>query len=87
LKEEEIELATVEEKITELIAEHLQVAVAEVIPGANFQNHLGADSLDVLLLLMQFEQAFDIEIPDEDAEKIKTVGDATKYIVSYMKGR
>jgi acyl carrier protein len=87
LNEEEIELAIVEEKITELIAEQLQVAVAEVIPEADFEDHLGADSLDILVLVMQFEQEFDIEIPDEDAKKIKTVADATKYIASHMKGR
>jgi acyl carrier protein len=87
LKEEEIELATLEKKIAELIAEQLQVAVSEVIPEADFQDHLGADSLDVFVLVMQFEQAFDIAIPDEDAEKIKTVGDATKYIAFHMNGR
>jgi acyl carrier protein len=59
---------------------------AEVTPGASFQEDLGADSLDVVELVMQFEEAFDIEIPDEAAEKIKTVKDAVDYIEKNAKG-
>ena len=59
---------------------------AEVTPGASFQEDLGADSLDVVELVMQFEEAFDLEIPDEDAEKIKTVKDAIDYIEKNAKG-
>ncbi|HTY82860.1 MAG TPA: acyl carrier protein, partial [Silvibacterium sp.] len=70
----------VEEKVKQIIVEQLQVDEAEVTPGASFQEDLGADSLDVVELVMQFEEAFDIEIPDEDAEKIKTVKDAIDYI-------
>ena len=60
---------------------------AEVTPGASFQEDLGADSLDVVELVMQFEEAFDLEIPDEDAEKIKTVKDAVDYIEKNAKGK
>jgi acyl carrier protein len=70
----------VEEKVKQIIVEQLQVDEAEVTPSASFQEDLGADSLDVVELVMQFEEAFDLEIPDEDAEKIKTVKDATEYI-------
>src|SRR4249920_474114 len=70
----------VEEKVKQIIVEQLQVDEAEVTPSASFQEDLGADSLDVVELVMQFEEAFDLEIPDEDAEKIKTVKDAVEYI-------
>jgi acyl carrier protein len=76
----------VEEKVKQIIVEQLQVDEAEVTPGASFQEDLGADSLDVVELVMQFEEAFDIEIPDEDAEKIKTVKDAVDYIEKNAKG-
>ena len=66
-------MAAVDEKVKQIIVEQLQVDEAEVTPGASFQEDLGADSLDVVELVMQFEEAFDIQIPDEDAEKIKTV--------------
>jgi acyl carrier protein len=77
---EEIYTMAVEEKVKQIIVEQLQVDEAEVTPNASFQEDLGADSLDVVELVMQFEEAFDIEIPDEDAEKIKTVKDAIDYI-------
>jgi len=70
----------VEEKVKQIIVEQLQVDEAEVTPTASFQEDLGADSLDVVELVMQFEEAFDLEIPDEEAEKIKTVQDAVDYI-------
>src|ERR1700723_2965646 len=76
----------VEEKVKQIIVEQLQVDEAEVTPGASFQEDLGADSLDVVELVMQFEEAFDMEIPDEDAEKIKTVKDAIDYIEKNAKG-
>jgi acyl carrier protein len=78
-------MAAVDEKVKQIIVEQLQVDEAEVTPGASFQEDLGADSLDVVELVMQFEEAFDIQIPDEDAEKIKTVKDATDYIESHQK--
>src|SRR6202008_1821720 len=73
-------MAAGDEKVKQIIVEQLQVDEAEVTPGASFQEDLGADSLDVVELVMQFEEAFDLEIPDEDAEKIKTVKDAIDYI-------
>jgi acyl carrier protein len=79
--------AAVEEKVKQIIVEQLQVDEAEVTPSASFQEDLGADSLDVVELVMQFEEAFDLEIPDEDAEKIKTVKDATEYIEKNAKGK
>jgi acyl carrier protein len=59
---------------------------AEVTASASFQDDLGADSLDIVELVMAFEEAFDIEIPDEDAEKIKTVKDAIDYVNAHAKG-
>jgi acyl carrier protein len=79
------DMAAVEEKVKQIIVEQLQVDEAEVTPSASFQEDLGADSLDVVELVMQFEEAFDLEIPDEDAEKIKTVKDATEYIEKHAK--
>ena len=76
----------VEDKVKQIIVEQLQVDEAEVTPAASFQEDLGADSLDVVELVMQFEEAFDLEIPDEDAEKIKTVLDASDYIDKNAKG-
>jgi acyl carrier protein len=84
---QEIRMASgVEEKVKQIIVEQLQVDEAEVTPAASFQEDLGADSLDVVELVMQFEEAFDLEIPDEDAEKIKTVKDAIDYIEKNAKG-
>ncbi len=70
----------VEDKVKQIIVEQLGVDEAEVTPSASFVDDLGADSLDNVELVMAFEEAFDIEIPDEDAEKIKTVQDAVDYI-------
>jgi acyl carrier protein len=84
---QEIDMPAVEEKVKQIIVEQLQVDEAEVTPGASFQEDLGADSLDVVELVMQFEEAFDIQIPDEDAEKIKTVKDAVDYIEKNQKGK
>lgn len=70
----------VEEKIKGIIAEQLGVKPEEVTPQASFIDDLGADSLDTVELVMALEEEFSIEIPDEDAEKMTTVGDAIKYI-------
>ena len=70
----------VEAKIKSIIAEQLGVKPEEVTPAASFVDDLGADSLDTVELIMALEEEFNIEIPDEDAEKMKTVGDAVKYI-------
>ena len=71
---------SVEERVKEIICEQLGVEENEVTPQAKFIEDLGADSLDTVELVMAFEEEFDLEIPDEDAEKITTVGDATQYI-------
>ena len=70
----------VEERVKEIICEQLGVEEDEVAPNAKFIEDLGADSLDTVELVMAFEEEFDLEIPDEDAEKIVTVGDAISYI-------
>jgi acyl carrier protein len=74
---------TVEEKVKGIIMEQLGVDAEEVTPEASFINDLGADSLDTVELVMALEEAFKIEISDEDAEKIATVADAVKYIESH----
>jgi acyl carrier protein len=70
----------VQDKVRSIIAEQLGVKPEEVKPEASFVEDLGADSLDTVELVMALEEEFGIEIPDEDAEKITTVGDAVKYI-------
>ena len=70
----------VQDKITEIIVEQLGVKAEEVVPEASFVDDLGADSLDTVELVMALEEEFGIEIPDEDAEKIQTVGDAIRYV-------
>jgi acyl carrier protein len=77
----------VEEKVKSIIVEQLGVDANEVTPEASFVDDLGADSLDTVELVMAFEEAFDIEIPDEDAEKIRTVKDAVEYIDKHAKGK
>jgi acyl carrier protein len=69
-----------EERVRKIITEQLAVDAAEVTPQAQFVQDLGADSLDTVELVMALEEEFDIEIPDEDAEKIRTVGMAIDYI-------
>lgn len=70
----------VEAKVKSIIVDKLGVDDADVVDSANFTNDLGADSLDTVELIMEFEKQFDISIPDEDAENIATVGDAVSYI-------
>ena len=79
-------MASVDERVKQIIVEQLGVDEAEVTPNASLVDDLGADSLDTVELVMAFEEAFEIEIPDEDAEKIRTVKDATDYITSHAKG-
>jgi acyl carrier protein len=67
-------------KVKAIVAEQLSVEADQVTPEANFQNDLNADSLDVVEMVMALEEAFDVEIPDEAAEEIKTVQDAVNYI-------
>ena len=79
-------MASVDERVKQIIVEQLGVDESEVTPNASFVDDLGADSLDTVELVMAFEEAFEIEIPDEDAEKIRTVKDAIDYINSHAKG-
>lgn len=72
------------EILKEIIMEKLNVAEDQITLEARFQEDLGADSLDVVELVMAIEEKFDIEIPDEDAEQIRTVGDAQKYIIEKL---
>jgi acyl carrier protein len=73
-------MADIHERVKEIIAEQLGVEVGEVVPEASFVDDLGADSLDTVELVMALEEEFDVEIPDEDAEKITKVKDAMDYI-------
>ena len=73
-------MASVEEKVKHIIVEQLGVDEEEVTAGASFVDDLGADSLDTVELIMEFEKEFNIGIPDDQAESISTVGDAIKYI-------
>lgn len=73
-------MASIEEKVKEIVAEQLGVEEDQVTAEAAFMDDLGADSLDTVELVMALEEEFDIEISDEDAEKIATVGDAIAYI-------
>jgi acyl carrier protein len=72
-----------ENRLSEIIIEQLGISRDELVAKASFIDDLGADSLDIVELVMAMEEEFDIEIPDDDAEKIQTIGDA----VSYVKGR
>ncbi|AYO30432.1 MAG: acyl carrier protein [Thermoanaerobacteraceae bacterium] len=71
------------DKIKRIIAEQLGIDEDEVVPEASFIDDLGADSLDIVELIMAFEEEFDLEIPDEDAEKIKTVQNVIDYIKNH----
>jgi acyl carrier protein len=73
-------MADVEQKVKDIIINELGVEAEKVTPEAHFVEDLGADSLDTVELVMAFEEEFGMEIPDEDAEKLQTVGDAIKYI-------
>ena len=73
-------MAAVDEKVKQIIVEQLGVDEGEVTSSASFVDDLGADSLDTVELVMEFEEEFDITIPDEEAEKIQTVGQAIDYI-------
>ena len=79
-------MASVDERVKQIIVEQLGVDEAEVTPNASFVDDLGADSLDTVELVMAFEEAFEIEIPDEDAEKIRTVKDAGASLNAHAKG-
>jgi acyl carrier protein len=72
-----------EDRVSAIIVEQLGVTKEELAPGASFIDDLGADSLDIVELVMAMEEEFDIEIPDDDAEKIRTIGD----VITYVKGK
>ena len=75
---------TIEERVREIIIKQVGGNKEQVTNETSFVNDLGADSLDTVELVMEFEDAFDMNIPDEDAEKIQTVGDAVKYIKEHI---
>jgi acyl carrier protein len=72
-------------KVTEILVEKLGIAESEITPDANFVKDLGIDSLDYAEIVMEFEQSFDIRIPDDDAEKLQTFGQAVDYIKGKVK--
>lgn len=80
-----IDMSSIADRVKQLIVEKLGVEESEVTPEASFTNDLGADSLDTVELIMELEKEFDISIPDEQAEKIQTVGQAIEYIESNSK--
>jgi len=75
----------IEERVRNIICDQLAVEPAKVTPTASFIEDLGADSLDIVELVMTMEEEFDLDIPDEEAEKLKTVGDVIQYISSKIK--
>jgi acyl carrier protein len=77
--------ANIEEKVKAIIAENLGVNAAEIKITSSFIEDLGADSLDIVELVMQMEEEFEVEIPDEEAENIKTVQDAVNFITTHKK--
>ena len=78
---------SVAEKVKKMIVDQLGVSESEVVPEAKFIDDLGADSLDIVELIMALEDEYSIEIPDEDAEKMETVGDAIRYIEDRLAGK
>ena len=79
-----MDMKQLEEKVKDIIVEELGVERDKLTDGASFMEDLGADSLDTVELVMAFEKEFDIDIPDEEAEKLRTVGDALKYLHEKM---
>src|SRR5690348_13726937 len=78
-------MAVIDERVKQIVIEQLGVEEGEVTPTASFVDDLGADSLDRVELVMAFEEAFNLEIPDEDAEKISTIKEAVEYIDKHAK--
>ena len=78
-------MENLENKIKEIIVDKLGIEESEITNSASFTNDLGADSLDTVELIMEFEKEFNVSIPDEDAEKIQTVGDAVTYLKDNVK--
>jgi acyl carrier protein len=78
-------MADVQKKVTSILIEKLGVPDSQITPDASFVKDLGIDSLDYAELVMEFEQTFDIKIPDDDAEKMQTIGQAVSYIEGKLK--
>lgn len=78
-------MSEIAEKVTAIIVDKLGISADQVTPEASFTNDLGADSLDTVELIMEFEKQFNITIPDDDSQKISTVGDAISYIENHAK--
>jgi acyl carrier protein len=81
----DVDVKTIETKVIEIVSEQMGVDKAEITRETSFINDLNADSLDTVELVMEFEDEFDMSIPDEEAEKIQTVGAAIDYIVNIVK--
>ncbi len=77
----------IEEKVVQIVSEQMSVDKGEIARGTSFVNDLNADSLDTVELVMELEDEFDLTIPDEEAEKLKTVGEAIEYIQKHMNGK
>jgi acyl carrier protein len=84
---DEVDVKAIEEKVIEIISEQMGVDKSEITRETSFINDLNADSLDTVELVMEFEDEFDTSIPDEDAEKIQTVGAAIDYIVKVARSQ
>ena len=78
-------MSEISSKVVDIINDWIVVDAKDITDASSFANDLGADSLDTVELIMEFEKEFDLQIPDEDAEKISTVGDAIKYIEEHKK--
>ncbi|MBO4659247.1 MAG: acyl carrier protein [Prevotella sp.] len=78
-------MSEIEKKVRDIIVDKLCISEDEIKPESSFQNDLGADSLDTVELIMEFERVFEVNIPDDQAEKIATVGDAIAYIEEHSK--
>lgn len=76
-------MSEIQEKVVKIVVEKLGAKESEVVPSASFTGDLGADSLDTVELIMEFEKEFDIQVPDADAEKLQTIGDVIAYIESH----
>ena len=77
----------IQKKVTSILIDKLGISNSEITPDANFVKDLGIDSLDYAELVMEFEQTFDIKIPDDDAEKLQTIGQAVSYIKEKLDGK
>ncbi len=84
---DEVDVEAIEKKVTKIISEQMGVDKSEITREVSFINDLSADSLDIVELVMEFEDEFDMSIPDEDAEKIQTVGAAVNYVVNLIKSK